>query len=122
MERNESGRNIAIGAGYVKRIEITEATTLSANSQHVEVQIPLAAADDYDVTLPPVAESAGVEIYVSATRITGSYVDGGVQLVDVTDGHKASGLTNDKMTANADFWHVRNVLGLFWIEVAETTT
>lgn len=51
-----------------------------------------------------------------------SYVDGGVQLKDKADGIKASGLTADKLTAATDFWHVRNVLGLFWQQVAETTT
>ena len=122
MQEGKTGRNVAIGADPVTHRVITAATTLTGNDQHVKVTIPLASANDYDVTLPPLSERPGQEIYISCVRAAGSYVNGGVQLVDQSDGIKAAGLTNDKLTAAADFWHVRNVMGLFWLQIAETTT
>lgn len=122
MQEGKTGRNVSVGAQPVSHRTITAATTLTAADEHVKVTIPLAAADDYDVYLPPLSARPGQEIYISCVRAAGSYVDGGVQLKDSADGIKASGLTADKLTAAADFWHVRNVLGLFWLQIAETTT
>lgn len=122
MMDGKTGRDIAIGARPVKTRKVSAATTLTGNDEHVRVVIPLASANDYDVTLPPLTERPGQVIYISCERASGSYVDGGVQLVDQSDGIKSAGLSNDKLTAATDFWHVENVLGLFWRQIAETTT
>lgn len=122
MEKGNTGRDVAVGAAQVKSREITAAATLTGNDHHVIAVIPLASASDFDITLPPLAENPGQEIVVTVRRATGSYVDGGVQLVANSDGYKAAGLTNDKLTTVGDFWHVRNVAGLWWQEIAELTT
>jgi hypothetical protein len=122
MQEGKTGRDIAVGARPVRHRVVTGAVTLDADDEHVIAEIPLAAASDYDITLPPLSARPGQVIYVSCRRASGSYVDGGVQLVDQTDGIKAAGLSNDKLTAATDFWHVENVLGLFWRQIAETTT
>lgn len=122
MQEGKVGRSVSIGATPVSHRRVTAAADLTAQDEHVKVVIPLAAADDYDVTLPPLSARPGQEIYISCERASGSYVDGGVQLKDRTDGIKSAGLSNDKLTAATDFWHVRNVMGLFWLQIAETTT
>lgn len=122
MQEGKTGRNVSVGAQPVSHRTVTAATQLTGADEHVKVTIPLAAANDYDVTLPPLSERPGQEIYISCVRASGSYVDGGVQLKDKSDGIKSAALTNDKLTAASDFWHVRNVMGLFWLQIAETTT
>lgn len=121
MQEGKVGRNVSIGASPVSHRTVTAATTLTGADEHVKVTIPAAAANDYDVTLPPLSARPGQEIYISCVRAAG-YSDGGVQLKDQSDGIKSAGLTNDKLTAATDFWHVRNVMGLFWLQIAETTT
>jgi hypothetical protein len=121
MQEGKVGRSVSIGANPVSHRTITAAETLTAADEHVKVVIPASNADDYDVYLPPLSARPGQEIYISCVRAAG-YSNGGVQLKDSADGIKASGLTADKLTANTDFWHVRNVLGLFWLQIAETTT
>lgn len=121
MQEGKSGHDVSVGVESVRHRTVTGATTLAGNDMHVIVTIPAASADDYNVTLPPLSEKPGQEIYISCVRAAG-YSDGGVQLVDQSDGIKSAGLSNDKLTATADFWHVRNVMGLFWLQIAETTT
>lgn len=127
MNEGKSGRDVSIGVSPVSHRVVTEATTLTGNDEHVKVTIPLASASDYDVTLPPLSERPGQKIFISCVRANGSYSDGGVQVVDQSDGitvPAAVGLTNDKLTtpANGDHVYVENVMGLFWHEISELTT
>jgi len=120
MHEGKTGRDITVGARPVSHRVVSGAVALGPDDEHVIAVIPASSDDDYDITLPPLSARPGQEIYISCRGGGGT---GGVQLKDRSDGIKAAGLTNDKMTDPAtDFWHVRNVLGLFWLQIAETTT
>lgn len=101
---------------------ITEATTLTGGQTRVDVTIPLATADDYAITLPPVAECAGREFVFRGIRASGSYVDGAVTIQDQDDSILASDIASDPMTATNDYVVVANRGGLFWVITEEVTT
>lgn len=122
MQESRTGRMESIGSTPVSHRVVTEAETLTANDVHIVAEIPLASANDYTITLPPLSARPWQEILVTVRRASGTYVNGGVQLSAGSDGYKAAGLTNDKLTTAGDFWHVRNVGGLWWQEIAELTT
>lgn len=124
MEQLQSSRDLAIGAAAPNGFTVVSAaTTLRPDQNKVLVIIPLATADDYDITLPPVASCPGRRFVFVCKRATGSYVDGGVRVVDQNDGWVVDNLTNDKMTvATTDYWVVDNIEGLFWAQVSEITT
>lgn len=122
MNESKTGRDVSVGSRPVSHRVITAAETLTGEDEHVIAEVPLAAADDFDITLPPLSARPWQKIVVTARRASGSYVDGGVQLVDQSDGYKSAGLTADKLTAAGDFWYVENVGGLYWREIEELTT
>lgn len=99
---------------------VTEATTLTPSQRNVDVVIPLASADTYAITLPPVGHCNGMRFCFYARRTTGVYVDGGVTVQDQND-NWITDFTSDAMTATGDYVIVENVAGKFWIIPATLT-
>lgn len=119
MPWNDS--NNYLGEPGLAPLAVDEATQLEGGQNVIEATIPLASANSYAITLPPVASCPWQRFLVWAKRATGSYVDGGVTLQDADDNSVAN-FASDAMTATNDYVYVENVGGRFWRLVAEVTT
>lgn len=100
---------------------VTAATTLNPSQCDVEVQIPLASADSYAITLPPVGQCNGMRFTFIARRITGTYVDGEVTIQDQDD-NLITNLASDGLTASGDYLAIDNLGGRIWVTAYDVTT
>lgn len=102
----------------------TAAASLQPYERNVRATIPLASANDYDITLPPVgAVEHGAEFVIRGVRASGTYVDGGVRVVSAGDEVRATKIVDDKMTADGtDEVSFRNMYNQYWLQLQDVTT
>jgi len=91
---------------------VTAATTLSPNQQVIKATVPLASANSYAITLPPVGQTKGARVFVYAVRASGSYVDGAVTVQCQDDGFSA--LDSLQLTTAKQWILFENVGGKLW--------
>lgn len=105
------------------RETIAAVETLEAwvGTKVLDVTVPLAAADTYAITLPPVASCPGSRLVAIAARATGVYVDGEVTIQDQDDAATAD-YASDALTAAADVLVIENFGGVMWVEHHNVTT
>ena len=100
---------------------VSKATSLGVSDTVVRATIPLASADSYDITLPPVSSAPGVRYYIEFVVATGTYVDGTVTVKgrgDEVGGAFASG----SVATTNDFLVIDNIAGRRWAETASKVT
>jgi hypothetical protein len=123
MENYRSARDKALGADFQTEVQVSAATTLTPTQRNVLATIPLAAANDYSVTLPPVGECEdGARFLIRGVRASGSYVDGGVDVLAAGDEDRTTTIVADKMTASTDLVLVECVMGRYWRQLQDITT
>lgn len=120
MDHRVTGRDAAV-KGSPQPTKVTAATTLNPGQTHVVAIIPLATADDYTITLPPVSECGDDIFLIEGIRADGVYVDGNVTVDSQNEGLVADGITTDTMTTSGDYVLVQAVKGRFWRQIAELT-
>lgn len=111
------------GKGGIRFITAANAVAgvvlLEPGDTNVIAEIPLAAANDYAIHLPPVGECVGQTYSILGRRATGSYVDGEV---DVDDRGDAGLSATDGLSANSDRLVIRNFMGIHWDVLVDITT
>ena len=100
---------------------VTEAATLSVENVYATVEIPLAAVDSYDLTLPPVVDARDARYYIEFSRTAGSYVDGAVTVKSQAD-EDGDPYVSQAVYGDGDWLVLDNVAGVAWKEVASSLT
>lgn len=114
MEQNQTGRNLAVGAGSTGYRKIAATTTLTPDDRVVLVD----CSATFTVTLPRVSTCAGALIYIK-----GYGTGGAVTVATPVGGMLATPkFTVDDLTAATDYKLMLNVAGVEWVELAEQTT
>lgn len=100
---------------------IDDAATLSVENVYATVEIPLADADSYDLTLPPVVDARDARYYIEFSRAAGNYVDGAVTVKSQAD-EDGDAYVSQAVYGDGDWLVLDNVAGVAWKEVASNLT
>lgn len=96
---------------------VASAYTLSVMDTVVQVEIPLAAADDYDIILPPVGAAPGTKLYMEFHRADGIYVDGAVTVKGAGD-EAGTSYASLPVSDDGAFLVLENLAGRRWVGAA----
>ena len=103
-------------------LRVTAAITLNPGDENVVAVVPLAAANTYDILLPPVGSCPGAKFWIKAERAAGVYVDGEVVVKGQDKSITGSVFTADGLTATNDHLYIINVAGQLWHALVDVTT
>ena len=103
-------------------LRVTAAITLNPGDENVVAVVPLAAADTYNILLPPVGSCPGAKFWIKAERASGVYVDGEVVVKGQDKSITGSVFTADGLTATNDHLYIINVAGQLWHALVDVTT
>lgn len=123
MNGTQEGRSASAARARASgnRLLVTAANAMSVYYATILATIPLADANSYVVTLPPLALWPNQWICMICKRATGSYVDGTVKIQDADDNGVAN-FISDAATATGDFVLVYNHDGQAAFIMKELTT
>jgi len=103
-------------------LRVTAAITLNPGDENVVAVVPLAAANTYNILLPPVGSCPGAKFWIKAERAAGVYVDGEVVVKGQDKSITGSVFTADGLTATNDHLYIINVAGQLWHALVDVTT
>lgn len=103
-------------------LRVTAAITLNPGDENVVAVVPLAAANTYNILLPPVGSCPGAKFWIKAERAAGTYVDGEVVVKGQDKSITGSVFTADGLTATNDHLYIINVAGQLWHALVDVTT
>lgn len=103
-------------------LRVTGAITLNPGDENVVAVVPLAAANTYNILLPPVGSCPGAKFWIKAERAAGVYVDGEVVVKGQDKSITGSVFTADGLTATNDHLYIINVAGQLWHALVDVTT